>query len=212
MNCRSPGGRIGATATALLLAPDYRFRLSAAGRLGFVPAFRSWAPGLAMAGSGARRAELACFWRRCRITSGSQRAAVYVLFRPIPVERNSVLWECNVTPVHCTCQEGNTICCVPSNDGLGAGVRSFFPQIGWLTALASGHWLGCRKEMGSPGLKPPAFLCRLRGAKAPLFHGPKSLLQSFRVSAAKATLIKGHLRHALIRFLLSTKVPLFHGG
>jgi len=157
MNCRSPGGRIGATATALLLAPDYRFRLSAAGRLGFVPAFRSWAPGLAMAGSGARRAELACFWRRCRITSGSQRAAVYVLFRPIPVERNSVLWECNVTPVHCTCQEGNTICCVPSNDGLGAGVRSFFPQIGWVMALASGHWLGCRKEMGPPGLKPPGL-------------------------------------------------------
>jgi hypothetical protein len=43
--------------------------------------------------------------------------------------RNSGLWECNVTPVYGGCQEGNTIGCVSSNDGLDAGLVSFFPQL-----------------------------------------------------------------------------------
>ena len=69
-------------------------------------------------------------------------------------------WECNVTPVHGGCQEGNTICCVSSNDGLDAGLRSFFPQWPgvwghwkfWVASLAgAGMPEGLRRP---PGLKP----------------------------------------------------------
>ena len=31
-------------------------------------------------------------------------------------------WDCKVTPANCVCQEGNTIGCISSNDGLDAGV------------------------------------------------------------------------------------------
>ncbi len=46
--------------------------------------------------------------------------------------------DCKVTPVDCACQEGNTICCISSNDGLDADLWTFFP-----------HWggeLGCGLE------------------------------------------------------------------
>src|SRR5207302_9663221 len=33
----------------------------------------------------------------------------------------SSLWDCKVTPAYCTCQERNTIGCISSNGGLGAG-------------------------------------------------------------------------------------------
>lgn len=39
-------------------------------------------------------------------------------------------WDCKVTPVDCTCQEGNTICCISSNDGLDADLRTCFPHGG----------------------------------------------------------------------------------
>jgi hypothetical protein len=119
-----PRGRIGATATALL----FGFRLSNHRKFQLRFGIQSWAPGLRIEKPGARMAELPV----CG-TAGSPLARWAGLlssrFRAIPVERNSGLWECNVTPVYCTCQEGNTICCVASNDGLGAGLRSFFPQI-----------------------------------------------------------------------------------
>jgi hypothetical protein len=47
----------------------------------------------------------------------------------VPAKKVSkMLWDCKVTPPYCTCQEGNTIGCISSNDGLDAGVRIFFPQ------------------------------------------------------------------------------------
>jgi len=39
-------------------------------------------------------------------------------------------WDCKVTPVDCACQEGNTICCTPSNDGLDTGFDVSFPHTG----------------------------------------------------------------------------------
>ena len=50
-------------------------------------------------------------------------------FRLIPVRRNFMPWDCKVTPVDCTCQEGNTICCIPNNDGLDAGVESGWERV-----------------------------------------------------------------------------------
>jgi hypothetical protein len=46
--------------------------------------------------------------------------------RFVPAKRNLRLWDCKVTPAYCACQEGNTTCCICSNDGLGAGVRILF--------------------------------------------------------------------------------------
>ena len=37
-------------------------------------------------------------------------------------------WDCKVTPAYSACQEGNTIGCIPSNDGLDAGLGPGFPQ------------------------------------------------------------------------------------
>ena len=47
---------------------------------------------------------------------------------PFPWRRNSCAWDCKVTPVYCTCQEGNTIGCIPSNDGLDARLGLIFPH------------------------------------------------------------------------------------
>jgi hypothetical protein len=44
------------------------------------------------------------------------------------VKRNSGAWDCQVTPVHCGCQERNTIGCIPSNDGLDARWGTGFPH------------------------------------------------------------------------------------
>ena len=47
--------------------------------------------------------------------------------RPVPAGPVSKgLWECKVTPAYCACQERNTIGCISSNDGLGAGCRDWF--------------------------------------------------------------------------------------
>ena len=50
--------------------------------------------------------------------------------RPIPVSRNFGAWDCKVTPVGCACQERNTTGCIPSNDGLDAGLSTDFPHCG----------------------------------------------------------------------------------
>jgi len=62
-----------------------------------------------------------------RFTNCSLRSATPES-RPIPVRRNCMLWDCKVTPVGCACQEGNTICCIASNDGLDAGLETSFPH------------------------------------------------------------------------------------
>ena len=45
-------------------------------------------------------------------------------------------WDCKLTPADCTCQEGNTTGCIPSNDGLGAWLRTDFPHCGKSVAVA----------------------------------------------------------------------------
>src|SRR5215469_1320527 len=73
-------------------------------------------------------------------------------FRPIPVSRNSCPWDCKNTPVYCTCQEGNTIGCITSNDSLGAAFRAHFPheiQFQGLERLESSIW-GPRRENSGP--------------------------------------------------------------
>lgn len=77
------------------------------------------------------RAPLPLFPARCQVTSGwaSGRICVHSLeFRPVPAGRNSLLWDCKVTPARSACQGRNTIGCIPSNDGLGAGFGSCFPH------------------------------------------------------------------------------------
>ena len=39
-------------------------------------------------------------------------------------------WDCKVTPARCSCQEGNTIGCIPSNDGLDTAFGPRFPHRG----------------------------------------------------------------------------------
>ena len=104
---------------------------------------------------GARRAE-SIVERRRQVTSGRTPSAgisdcslPYCWEnRPIPVGRKFTLWECNVTPADCACQEINTICCISSNDGLDAGWLTFFPQsrlikpgtVSWGVAIATRLW------------------------------------------------------------------------
>jgi len=48
----------------------------------------------------------------------------------VPASRHTNLcaWDCKITPAYCSCQEGNTIGCIPNNDGLGAPLSAGFPQ------------------------------------------------------------------------------------
>jgi hypothetical protein len=96
-----------------------------------------------------------------------------------------MLWDCKVTPAYCACQEGNTIGCISSNDGLGAGVVDLFStEEQW--SVISGQWSVAKREQnqrlftteftGFHGVQPSGakaqFLSHvLRGAEAPLFHG-----------------------------------------
>jgi len=47
---------------------------------------------------------------------------------PIPVRRKLRAWDCKLTPADCACQERNTTGCIPSNDGLDAGLGTRFPH------------------------------------------------------------------------------------
>jgi hypothetical protein len=84
--------------------------------------------------------------------------------RPIPVGRNFMPWDCKLTPADCACQEGNTTGCIPSNDGLDAGLRSRFPHgrkqravaIGWAWAKIPvlGRYVAARVEVGGDSFGP----------------------------------------------------------
>jgi len=128
--CRAPGEGRG-TATALLPASGFRLseNLKAWFRLRYrAPGLRIWKPG---------RLSLVLLSRRVPshlwLGTGppfSPTARTAWEFRPIPVSRNFGAWDCKVTPADCACQEGNTIGCIPSNDGLGAGFGPRFPHCG----------------------------------------------------------------------------------
>src|SRR4029077_18700343 len=60
--------------------------------------------------------------------------AVALQISPHSREAKFSAWDCKVTPADCACQEGNTICCISNNDGLGAGLGTRFPH-----ALREGH-------------------------------------------------------------------------
>ena len=84
-------------------------------------AYESEGPGAPCIGSGGAKSPLALGPNR------SLRTTLHVV-SPHSREAKFAAWDCKVTPVHCTCQEGNTICCIPSNDGLGAGLGPGFPH------------------------------------------------------------------------------------
>jgi len=103
--------------------------LKAAGRR----AYGSTSPSAHLLPAGRR--QVTSPWRRP--LSGSRTAVVLtsaaprLLLPPIPPHSREAKfppWDCKVTPVPCACQEGNTICCISSNDGLDAGWKSSFPQ------------------------------------------------------------------------------------
>src|SRR5579864_9789992 len=125
-----PGGGSGNGHRASFRNPAASFRLPA---FGF--RFLVSAPGLRIRKPGRLDActFLACGGRQ--VTSGWApyrlgciTAFTTLLFRPIPVRRNLCAWDCKVTPASCACQEGNTIGCIPSNDGLDAGSVPRFPH------------------------------------------------------------------------------------
>src|SRR3954452_12718945 len=64
-------------------------------------------------------------------------------FCPIPVRQNLCPWECKVTPAYGTCQEGNTICCISSNDAADArrGIR--FPHRAGIFTGVAGSKASC---------------------------------------------------------------------
>jgi len=82
----------------------------------------------------------------CRVTSGWASAAgcftlTFLLpSDPIPVRPNFCAWECKLTPAGCACQEGNTIGCIPSNDGLGAGFRGWISTIATFQGFKAARW------------------------------------------------------------------------
>ncbi len=73
-----------------------------------------------------------CGWASSHLWLEADRrfSSLSLQFRPIPVSRNFVPWDCKNTPANSACQEGNTICCIPSNDGLGAWLWPRFPHRG----------------------------------------------------------------------------------
>jgi hypothetical protein len=85
-------------------------------------AYGSGSPG-ALALSVCERRQVTSGWAPSRRNCPSQ-----LEFRLIPVRRNFRAWDCKVTPARCACQEGNTIGCIPSNDGLDARLRTRFPH------------------------------------------------------------------------------------
>jgi hypothetical protein len=123
-----PGGGSGNGHRASFRNPSTSFRLPAFGFRFLVsaPGLRIRKPGRLYL-SDLRRAPshlwLGAFWV-------ALLAFTTLLFRPIPVRRNLCAWDCKVTPASCTCQEGNTIGCIPNNDGLDAGSGPCFPHCG----------------------------------------------------------------------------------
>ena len=125
--CRAPGeGRGAATASLYFRLPEFGVRKDQkAGCQGSklrAPDLRIEKPG---------RPAYCCGLGQ--VTSGLTRTAALLLtalfqFRPIPVGRNFSAWDCKVTPARCACQEGNTIGCIPSNDGLDAALVPGFPH------------------------------------------------------------------------------------
>src|SRR5580700_6415971 len=89
-----------------------------------------------------------------------------------------MLWDCKVTPAYCACQEVNTIGCILSNDGLGAGVRGWFS-----TTVVSGQW--SVKSPGALGLR------RRTGAKA-------HIILILRITGHLSAALPGLCRHFLI--------------
>ena len=72
-----------------------------------------------------------------QVTSGWAPDRIHCLNSvPFPWDGNFVPWDCKVTPADCACQEGNTTGCIPSNDGLDAGLRPSFPHCGKPMAVA----------------------------------------------------------------------------
>jgi hypothetical protein len=124
-------------------------------------------------------------------------------FRPIPVRQNSCPWECKVTPAYGTCQEGNTICCISSNDAADArqGIRfphraGIFTGVAGSKASCASHFqpsprtsLRCtmprprergRPIRGSPALSPESHKAELSSGGAGGAHRLRRLATNAR--------------------------------
>jgi hypothetical protein len=82
------------------------------------------------------------------------------------VRPNLCAWECKVTPAGCACQEGNTIGCIPSNDGLDAAFGTVFP-----------HWEGYGSSkfrsaltLGSAATAQTAPIAEIFAERESVFH------------------------------------------
>jgi hypothetical protein len=86
-------------------------------------------PGISLVSAARRQVTSACPARSVMLICSLVSLLLFSRFRefrPIPVRRNFLLWDCKVTPADCVCQERNAICCIPNNDGLDAGLRLKF--------------------------------------------------------------------------------------
>ena len=123
---RAPGGGTGTTTALVTQRPSSGLRL---------PGDVSPAT---VQGFGRRAGESGCptpepFLTATKIESplarnGPQGLSHLRIPSPFPWRRNACAWDCKVTPLYCTCQEGNTIGCIPSNDGLDARLGVVFPH------------------------------------------------------------------------------------
>src|SRR6266404_2417863 len=104
----------------------------------------------------------------------------------------SSLWDCKVTPAYCTCQERNTIGCISSNDGLGAGWWNCFPQVRFMvrSQMWGRGWRGWVFRSCAPiggGNSAPEGAMEL-GAAASLKRRPDT---SLAATGAKAQIRSG---------------------
>jgi hypothetical protein len=63
------------------------------------------------------------------------------------VDRNSGAWDCKVTPVHCACQEGNTICGISSNDAAANAMEDGFSTLDTDAHRTGANW---RDDVAEP--------------------------------------------------------------
>jgi hypothetical protein len=146
----APRGRVGERPPHSISASGFRGSASGCWRLFglrfLAPGLRIWKPG---------RLSLCCRRRapsHLWLGAGPRFAALRLTAFKIPPHSREAefgAWDCKVTPADCTCQEGNTTGCIPSNDGLDAGLGLGFPHCGKPRAVAIGWAMGKNSPSGT---------------------------------------------------------------
>ena len=141
--CVVPGGGSG-TATAFLLDSTFGFRSGYRERRSFK--LEGFGAGLTDRKPG--RLSLSSPAKCDRSPLAGHPTAEPLLLRGIPAHSRGPefsAWDCKVTPADWACQERNTTCCIPSNDGPDASVEPSFPHCG---KLGSG-WVRPDSHLGT---------------------------------------------------------------